>query len=255
MNGRARRAFIVLPVLITLVVAVLVGVLAVLQNQHQTDQEANAESVGQDYLSSVATFRLSTARKIHAVDAEDADDMVKLERIVKVAIARPPRLPDVSDYGRRHSAAYRQAAHTASSLLTPYRHLGAVLIRSETSEAFIAAARKVLGLRATDYVGFGLINDSSKLRSSLIPAFSKARDAFADVKVPAGQAKLAAKVHDAVQYVIDESSVLAARIDTEQNFSFRYDEQFQAASDAVDDYATEVQGDLEEAIQAATNDS
>jgi hypothetical protein len=255
MNGRARRAFIVLPVLITLVVAVLVGVLAVLQNQHQTDQEAKAESVGQDYLSSVATFQLGAARKIHAVDVKDAGDVVELERIVKVAIARPPKLPDVSGYGRRHSPAYRQAARTAASLLTPYRHLSATLARAETSEAFIAAARKVLGLRATDYVGFGLINDSGKVRSSLIPAFSKARDAFADVEVPAGEAELAATVRDAVQYVIDESSVLAARIDTEQNFSFGYDEQFQAALDAVDDYATEVQGDLEEAIQAATNDS
>lgn len=255
MDGRARRAFIVLPVLITLVVAVLVGVLAVLQNQHQTDQEANAESVGQDYLSHVATYRLSTARKIRAVDAEDADDVVKLERIVEAAIARPPKLPNVSGYGRKHSAAYRQAAHTASSLLTSYRHLDAILVRSETSEAFIAAARKVLGLRATDYVGFGLIDDSSKVRTSLIPAFSRARDAFADVKVPAGEAKLAATVRDAVQYVIDESSVLADRIDNERNFSFRYDQKFQAASDAVDDYATEVQGDLEEAIQQATNDA
>lgn len=252
MNGRARRAFIVLPVLVTLAIAALVGVLAVLQNQHQTDQEAKAESVGQDYLSSVATFRVSATRKIHAAHADDA---VTLERIVKAAVATPPKLPAVSGYGRKHSAAYRQAEHTASSLLVPYRRLNATLTRAETSEAFIAAARKVLGLRATDYVGSGLISDSSRVRSSLIPAFTKARDTFDKVLVPAGQAKLAAKVHDAVQYVIDESSMLASRIDADQSFSFRYDQQFQAALDAVSDYATDVQGDVEEAIQAATNDS
>ena len=252
MNGRARRAFIVLPVLITLVVAALVGVLAVLQNQHQTDQEAEAESVGQDYLSNVASFRLSTTRKIHAVDSDDA---AKLERIVKAAIAKPPKLPAVSGYGRTHSAAYHQAERTASSLLTPYRHLSATLDRVTTADTFIAAARKVLGLRATDYVGSGLISDSSKVRSALIPEFAQARDTFAAVKVPKGQAKLAATVHDAVQYVIDESSMLAARIDAHQNFSFRYDQKFQAALDAVNDYATEVQGDVEEAIQTATNDS
>lgn len=252
MNGRARRAFIVLPVLITVVIALLVGVLAVLQNQRQTDQESTAETVGQDYLSNVATFRLSTSRKIHAVDSEDE---AMLERVVTMAIAKPPQLQAVSAYGRDHSAAYRQAERTAVTLLAPYRRLRTVLERAETSDAFVAAARKALGLRATDYVGIGLISDSGALRSKLIPAFSEARDTFARVKVPVGQAKLAAKVHNALQYVIDESSMLAARIDARQNFSFRYDEQFQAAQDAVNDYATEVQGDVEEAIQAATNDS
>jgi hypothetical protein len=252
MDGRARRVFIVLPVLITVVIAVSVGVLAVLQNQRQTDQESKAESVGQDYLSEVATFRLSTTRKIHTVDSDDAES---LERVVTMAIAKPPRLPAVSAYGRDHSAAYRQAERTAATLLTPYRRLRTVLIHAETSDAFIAAARKALGLRATDYVGTGAISDSGTLRSQLIPAFSEARDTFARVRVPAGQAKLAATVHDALQYVIDESSTLAARIDARQNFSFGYDQQFQAALDAVNDYATEVQGDVEEAIQAATNDA
>ncbi|MCW2798920.1 MAG: hypothetical protein JWQ70_392 [Aeromicrobium sp.] len=252
MNGRTRRAFIVLPVLITLLVAAAVGVLAVLQNQHQADQEASAESVGQDYLSNVASFRLSATRKIHAVDPEDVG---KLEQIVKAAIAKPPMLPPVSGYGRAHSAAYRQAERTAASLLTPYRRLDATLVRAKTSETFISAARKVLGLKATDYVGFGLISDSSRIRSSLIPGFSKARATFAAVKVPTGQGELAAKVNDAVQYVIDESSTLADRIDANQNFSFRYDQQFQAALDAVNDYATEVQGDVEEAMQTVTNDS
>lgn len=252
MNGRARRAFIVLPVLVTLVFAALVGVLAVLQNQHQADQEAMAESVGEDYLSNVASFRVSTARKIRAVNSDDAGE---LERIVKDAVAKPPRLPTVSGYGREHSPAYRQAERTAASLLKPYRHLDATLIRAKTSDAFVAAARAVLGLKATDYVGFGLISDSGTLRSSLIPAFSKALDQFDAVTVPAGRSELAATVHDAVQYVIDQSSTLAARIDARQNFSFRYDQQFQSALDAVNDYATEVQGDVEEAIQTATNDS
>jgi hypothetical protein len=252
MDGRARKAFIVLPVLITVVIALLVGVLAVLQNQRQTDREAKAETIGQDYLSSVATFRLSTTRKIRAVDSDDAK---KLKRVVTAAIAHPPKLPPVTAYGRDHSAAYRQAERTAATLLTPYRRLRTVLTRAKTSDAFIAGARRALALRATDYVGTGLISDSGSLRSELIPAFSAARDRFARVTVPAGQAKLAAKVNNALQYVIDESSLLAARIDARQNFSFRYDEQFQAALDAVDDYATEVQGDVQEAIQAATNDS
>lgn len=252
MIGRARRAFIVLPVAITVVIAVLVGVLAVLQNQRQTDQEAKAESVGQDYLSDVATFRLGTTRKIHAVEP---DDLEKLERVVVAAISKPPTLPTVSAYGREHSAAYRQAERTGANLLRPYRRLRKVLTRAETSSTFIAAARKVLGLRATDFVSSALISNSDELRSELIPAFSKARDTFVRVAVPSGQAELAATVRDAVQYVIDESSALAAHIDARQNFSFRYDQQFESALNAVNDYATEVQGDVQEAIQAATDDS
>lgn len=252
MNGRARRAFIVLPVVVTLIIALSVGVLAVLQNQRRADQVAKAEAVGQDYFSNVASFRLRTTRKIHAVASADA---AKLERVVKAAVATPPRLPAVSGYGRTHSRTYRRAEQAASSLLTPYRHLRATLARAETSEIFIAAARKVVALRATDYVGFGPISSSARVRGSLIPEFSKARDAFVAVKVPAGQERLAATVHRAAQYVIDQASVLAARIDARQSFEFSYDKEFQAATEALDDYATKVQGDVEEAIQIATNDS
>ncbi len=70
--------------------------------------------------------------------------------------------------------------------------------------------------------------------------------------MPKGQEKLAKKVHDAAQYVIDQATLLADRIETRQNFSFSYREEFQAAADAVSDYATQVKGDVAEAVSEVT---
>jgi len=66
--------------------------------------------------------------------------------------------------------------------------------------------------------------------------------------VPKGQKKLAATIHDAAQYVINQATTLANKIDARQSFSFSYADQFQAAADALNDYATTVEGDVTEAV-------
>ena len=93
------------------------------------------------------------------------------------------------------------------------------------------------------------------MRSRLIPAFVKARDDFARVRVPEGQDELAATVLGAVQHVIDQATLLADSIEANRSFTFSYGEQYQAAIDAVDDYATVVAGDLAEAVNAVADGS
>jgi hypothetical protein len=251
-NERARRLVILLPILGTVVLAVVIGVLLVVQHQRQADQVAEADTVAQDYLGDVGSFRASFVRKVNAAKDADASE---LKAVVDRALAKPPKLPEASAYGMAHSNAYAEALRVESTYLKPYRALSETLERSDVALEFIVAARKVLDLRASDYVGFGYITSSGPLRSSLIPAFVKARDEFDRVPVPKGQEKLAATVRDAVQYVIDQATLLADRIDARRNFSFTYTEQFQKASDAVTDYATVVEGDLDEAINAVTADS
>jgi hypothetical protein len=249
MNERARRAVILLPVLGTVVLAAVIGVLVVVHDQRQSDQVAAADTVAQDYLADVASLRISVVRRINAADQAD---LGKLQDVVERAVSQPPRLPTAPEYGMEHSKAYAEAVRVQSSFLEPYRRLIRTLDEADASHDFIVAARRVLGLRATDYLGSGLITSSAQVRSSLIPAFVKARDEFDRVTVPKGQAKLAATVRGAMQYVVDQAGVLADRIDAHQNFSFTYHEQFQNALDAVNDYATVVQGDVDEAISAIT---
>lgn len=238
----------VLPVLITLLIGAAVGGLFVLQNQRQSDQIADAEAIGQDYLSAAAKFRTRVSKAIKAADSTKIDEV---KRALDSAIAKPPTLPSTSKYGRQNSSTYREAIDVESTLLGPYTSLSSTLKEAKVAETFIAAARKVLELRATDYVGTTVITSSGAVRSKLIPAFVNARDAFAAVPVPKGQKKLATTINDAAQYVINQATTLADRIDANQSFSFTYSDEFQAAADALNDYATTVEGDVTEAVNIA----
>ena len=249
MNVPTRRVVVALPVTLTVVIAVVIGALFMVQNQRQSSQVDEAEAVAQDYLARVETFRSSVIAKVEAADASDPGAVSKA---IDRATAEPPRLADAPAYGREHSASYAEALQTQATVLRPFKRLSGTLREADTALEFIVAARHVLELRATDYVGYGFITTSARVRSVLIPAFVRARDEFDRVRVPKGQEKLARQVHDAAQYVINQASVLADRIETRQAFSFSYREEFQAAADAVSDYATQVKGDVAEAIAEVT---
>lgn len=247
MSDRGRRLAIFLPVVVTVLLAAVVGALIIVQDQRQSDQVAEADRIAEAYLSDVGMFRGDVAREIRGARTADPG---ALRRILKKAVADPPLLGDAPGYGTEQSASYAAARDTQQTLLDPYRRLDRALRTADVAMAFVEVARGALELRATDFVGSGLLDDSGPVRTRLIPAFVAARDRLAAVRVPPGQERLAATVHDAVQYVIDQATMLADSIEGNRGFSFTYSRQFQAAADAVDDYATTVQGDLAEAINA-----
>lgn len=241
----ARKAVMVLPVLITLLVGAAVGGLVIVQNQEQSEQVAEAEAIGQDYLTAADAFRADVAK---AIKAADSTKLSEIQRALRTHTAKPPKLAKTSDYGRQNSSTYREAIDVASTLMGPYERLSRQLKEAKVAETFIAEARTLLELRATDYVGNGVITSSGAVRSQLIPAFVNARDSFNAVRVPRGQERLAATIRDAAQYVIDQATLLANRIDDRQSFSFSYAERFQEAADALNDYATTIEGDVTEAV-------
>lgn len=239
-----------LPVVATLLIATVVGALVVVQDHRASQQVARADEVAEAYLSDVGMFRGDVAR---TVGAADTSDPAELRRVLRTAIADPPALGDAPAEGIEQSETYATATETAATLLERYQRLDRELRRADVALDFVAAARDALGLRATDFVGFGPIGDSGAVRTRLVPAFVAARDDFARVRVPRGQDALAATVRDALQFVIDQATVLADSIDANRSFSFSYTDEFTAALTAVDDYATTVQGDLTEAVTALTD--
>ena len=80
-------------------------------------------------------------------------------------------------------------------------------------------------MRATDFVGVGLLRESRPC-GRVDPGVRQGSREVRRRAVPAGQKKLAATVHDALQYVIDQATVLADRIDARQAYSFTYSDQF-----------------------------
>ncbi|MFC5678253.1 hypothetical protein [Aeromicrobium endophyticum] len=248
MTSRSVRLVMFVPVVVTLLTAAAVGAAIVVQDHRETARMARADEVAEAFLSDVGMFRGDVARVIaRAREAEPAE----LRRVLASAVADPPELGE-PPAGAERSETYASATATARTFLAPYRRLDRQLRRADVALTFVGAAREALETRATDYVGFGPIGDSAAVRTRLVPAFVEARDDFADVRVPKGQRALAATVREALQYVIDRAGALADSIEVGRSYSFSYTQEFTAAADAVDDYATTVEGDLAEALNAVT---
>ena len=247
MNVPIAGPSIALPVLLTVVIAVVIGALVVVQDQRQSSQVDEADAVAQDYLAQVGDVPVVGHRQGRGGRRHGPGSAEQGRSTGPSRSHRDWRM-------RRHTGASTlrrtpRPCRPRRPLLQPFKRLSATLRKADVALEFIVAARKVLELRATDYVGYGFITTSTRVRSELIPAFVRARDEFDRVQVPQGQEQLAKKVHDAAQYVIDQASLLANSIESRQNFSFSYREEFQAAADAVSDYATKVKGDVAEAAR------
>ena len=245
-----RKVLLLAPVLLTVLIAAALGGFVVVQSQRQAEQVERADAVAADYLSAVGVFRSAVLKLTAKADAENPQEL--REQLVK-AIKSPPALPDVQGYGKDGSGAYQSAEAVEAGLLAPYEALSASLKKADVAFDYVKAARNALDLRVTDFIDGTTLSNSAQLRSSLIPAFVQARGILAETKVPPGQDALAATVDGALGYVVTEATTLADRIDANQNYSFTYDAQFNAARKAVEDYATAVSGDLTEQLNAITD--
>lgn len=250
MNARAarpRRALLFLPVVVTVLLAAAVGGFVVVQSQDQAEQIESADAAGADYLSSVATFQQQVAT---AVGEADQDDPGAIAAALDQAVQDPPVLPELDEesFGVESSSTYTEAVRIEETLLQPYTDLAEQLDGAEVSFTYITAAREVLDLRVEDFVEGTLLSNSGSLRTTLIPRFVQARDQLAQVPVPGGAEDVATTVAGAVQHVIDEATTLANSIDANQNYTFTYADEYQVAITALEDYATDVQGDLAESL-------
>jgi len=221
------------------------GGFVVLQDQRENERIEAADDVGSQYLTEVSTFRLRVAKSLKSADA---DDPAALRTALDAAIADPPSLPVIDGSAAKKSSTYAEAQRVADDLLTPYETFGEALTKAEGDQRFVKAAQKVLKLRATDYVDGVLLDSSRQVRGSLIPAFVSARDEFAQITVPDGAEEAAELTRAALQEVIDKATALADSIDANRSYTFSYGESFQTASDAVNDYAAEANGDFTEAV-------
>jgi hypothetical protein len=108
--------------------------------------------------------------------------------------------------------------------------------------------KKVLERGPIVLLGSGLVFDSEPLRTRVLPELNRALAEFRAVEVPKGAQDVAVKVDGALTYVINQVSRMADRADAGSSYEFSYDTQFNAARQAVQDYATEIDGDVAEAL-------
>jgi hypothetical protein len=112
----------------------------------------------------------------------------------------------------------------------------------------VAAAQDVLSNGPLVLLGSSLVFDVEPLRDRVLPRLNQALAEFRAVKVPKGAQDVAVKVEGALLYVIDQVQRMADRAESGSSYEFSYDNQYNDARQAVRDYATEINGDVAEAL-------
>ncbi|MGA9103083.1 hypothetical protein [Aeromicrobium sp.] len=244
MSGGARKAAYILPTIITVALIALAGTAIIEQRQERSDRIAEAEKIGSTYFSDVATFEAETQRELGKVRSGDPAD---LKKVVDEKLEQPPVLGPAPE-GGESSKTYRAAAKAEPDVLKPYESLSAKLGLAADAEDFVKAADDVLKNGPIVLLGYGTVFDSGPLRERVIPELNRSLAEFRAVKVPKGAHDVAVKVDGALSYVIDKVNTMADRADSGSSYQFSYDTQYNAARQAVRDYATKVDGDVAEAL-------
>ena len=240
----ARKAAFVLPTLITLAVIAVAGYALLQQRQVRADRLAEAEKVGSTYFSDIETFRVDLERSLGEVKSGDPAD---LKKVVDDRLKDPPELGPAPE-GAEDSETYRAAVKAKKTAMEPFENLSERLGRAAQAQEFVDAADEVLDNGPITLLGHGLVFDSEPLRERVLPELDRALAEFRAVEIPQGARDVAVKVEGALTYVIGQVQTMADRADAGSSYEFSYDTQYDAARQAVQDYATKVDGDVAEAL-------
>jgi hypothetical protein len=150
--------------------------------------------------------------------------------------------------GAEASKTYRAAVKASSTVLDPYQRLSRELGRAANAEKFVAAAEDVLSNGPLVLLGSSLVFDVEPLHTRVLPRLNRALAEFRAVTVPKGAGDVAVKVEGALLYVIDQVQRMAQRAESGSSYEFSYDTQYNEARQAVRDFATEINGDVAEAL-------
>jgi hypothetical protein len=243
-SGGVRKAAFILPTIITVAVIALAGTALLQQRQERSERLAEAEKIGSTYFSDVATFEAEVNRELGEVRSGDPGE---LKEVVDENLKQPPVLGPAPE-GAESSKTYRAAVKAEATVLDPYKSLSTKLGRAAQAEEFVKAAANLLDNGPIVLLGAGLVFDSGPLRNRVLPELNQALAEFRAVPVPKGAQDVAIKVEGAVTYVIGHVETMADRADEGSSYEFSYDTQYNAARQAVRDYATKVDGDVTEAL-------
>jgi hypothetical protein len=204
---------------------VLAGIgLAVAKSPEQRDQIRAADRVAQRFDANIDRYAVSAAEELKSKHDADQDGYPALLKLVKGKIADAPRLrtAGTTAYGRNHSDGYQGARERRSAALAPFEDLEVYLrTRAVPDSKFIAAGKKLVGLRPGTLLGKDPVYNGAPLRERVLPAYEKARDALKKQDTPEGSELLQTDLVTYANDVISMTKDGAKKIDAQKAFFFQ----------------------------------
>ena len=253
---RKVRVIIAAIVAAVLMAAALGGTTTVLlERAHQRGEDvAAADRAAASFNKRVVQYRSEV--KI-AIENADLSDAVHLQADIESAVDVTPKLGDATPWGRAHSKAYAKARAAEKILKKPYRQLTRVLAEAVVGQPFIAAGLRALNVNVHDFIKERLLPNGSRIRSEAIPGFRKALTRFNKVKVPPGQAAVAAKIRKELQETISQAEQVANSLDLGRGGVIFAKKEYLSASKALIAYDKSLRnriGDEADKVTGEVND-
>ena len=223
------RSRLRLAVLATFVIGLVITSLGavVAKSPQQRDEIRAADRVAQRFDTAIDRYVAAAAAELKSQHDADQDGYPALLELAKDKIADAPRLRprDTTSYGRKHSDTYQDAPDHRAAALAPLKNLETyVRTRAIPDSGFIAAGKKLVGLRPGTLLGDDPVVDGEPLRKRVLPAYEKARDRLKKQDVPEGAELLKLDLMTYANDIISMTKDGAKKIDEQKAFFFRLGE-------------------------------
>lgn len=225
-------------------VALLLVFAAVAQYRSgEAERQREADRIGAQYQSDVATFR---ARMSGVFAAHKGERAAALRDLVDQELATKPVLPPAP--GGDDSRTYQSAKRTAATAFKPYSDLRDQFDTVAKAEVFVKGADAELQKATVTLLGSSLVWDTDPLYERTLPELKQARNRFRQLEVPPGGAVAARSVDGALSASINEVETMAEKLDDGDSYTFDLTARFDEAHTRLRDYAVVTDGDLAEAV-------
>ncbi|MGJ9414388.1 hypothetical protein ACHAAC_16940 [Aeromicrobium sp. CF4.19] len=240
-----RARLLLLVVLPTLLIGLGVGALLLIGEMDRREQVRTADAAAAEYAQQMEVFREGLAQD---VGPEALADPVGVGDVVAEAAEDLPELEPVSEYGEASSSTYQSARDARGQTQEALEEVQQTVERGIEAERFADAAEGALAVDPNSFVTEQTLPNGSPVRERVIPPLRSTLAEVESLETPEGAQEARRAVVDALQFVIDEATTLAAELDAGRSYQFEFGTRYGEAGAAVTAYRGQALGDLREAF-------
>lgn len=209
----------------------------------EAEQQREADRVGAQYESDVATFRAQVLGTLGEHKGEHASE---LRDLLDKELETAPTLPPAP--GADDSRTYQDAKRMSETAFEPFTALRAQLDTVAKAEVFVKGADAELQKATVTLLGSSLVWDTKLLHERTLPELRQELSRFRQLEVPPGGESAARAVDSTLSAAVDEVETMAKKLDDGKSYKFDLTARFDDAHQRLRDYAVVTDGDLAEAV-------